>query len=627
MASTHSEDSNAQEDASGPVIPEPSLALDAGAASGGEGHYTVLFRKYRPNSLRQLVGQDAMVRILSNAFESGRIAHGFILTGVRGVGKTTTARVIAKGLNCMGPDGQDRNDGEPTVDPCGKCPNCVAISESRHVDVLEMDAASRTGIDDIREIIEGVRYAPVQARYKVYIIDEVHMLSKAAFNGLLKTLEEPPPHVKFIFATTEIRKVPVTILSRCQRFDLRRIPSDVLIAYLKEISKLEGAEGEDGAYALITRAAEGSARDALSLLDQAISQAALDNSTITEERVRSMLGLADRGRTLDLFESLMEGDIKQSLEILREQYDVGADPLVVIQDLLDLTHWVTRLAIADTAAKDPTMSEANVERGQKFAMRLPVNMLSRTWTLLLKGLYEVRDAPQPIQAAEMVLIRLAYLADLPTPDEALRMLKQKEGDAAPASAQPSAPSAPGPAPSAPISQQAPASFPPQDAPPSQPQAAVSQPEPVNYTNKSQPTSLEEVVQLCGSRREIALKTQLEDYAHLVKFEIGKIELRLSDECPNNIAGRLSECLTQWTGQRWMVSLSMDEGAPTLSEQYAAADRQRKEDVSRDPAVAAVLKQFPGSQIVAIRSLEDPATCNAETEALDPNNELGDFEDL
>ena len=380
--------------------------------------YRVLARKYRPADFTGLIGQEALVRTLSNAFATGRIAHAFMLTGVRGVGKTTTARIIARALNCIGPDGKRT---EPTIHPCGVCDACVTIAESRNMDVQEMDAASRTGIDDIREIIEGVRYAPASARYKVYIIDEVHMLSKQAFNGLLKTLEEPPPHVKFIFATTEIRKVPVTVLSRCQRFDLRRIESAELAAYLGQIAQKEAVKIEDGALALIARAAEGSARDALSLLDQAMAHGE-GGDAISAEAIRAMLGLADRGRVLDLFEKVMGGEIAQGLTDLGGLYDSGADPLAVMQDLLEITHFLTRLKVSPSAQGFFDGGSGEAKRAAALAAKLSVPSLTRAWQMLLKGLFEVRDATRPISACEMALIRLAYAAELPPTDKLVRDL-------------------------------------------------------------------------------------------------------------------------------------------------------------------------------------------------------------
>src|SRR6056297_1743663 len=390
--------------------------LDAAAPDAPARPYQVLARKYRPETFADLVGQDAMVRTLKNAFLADRIAQAFIMTGIRGTGKTTTARIIAKGMNCIGTDGS----GGPTSDPCGKCEHCTAIMEGRHVDVLEMDAASRTGVGDIREIIDSVHYRAASARFKIYIIDEVHMLSTSAFNALLKTLEEPPEHVKFIFATTEIRKVPVTVLSRCQRFDLRRIEPEVMIGLLHRIATAEGAEINDEALALIARAAEGSARDATSLLDQAISQGADET---TADQVRAMLGLADRGRVLDLFESIMAGDAAAALSELSAQYAEGADPMAVLRDLAEVTHWISVVKITPEAAADPTIGPDERSRGQSMAAALPMRVLTRMWQMLLKALEEVAEAPNAMMAAEMAVIRLTHVADLPTPEDLLRKLR------------------------------------------------------------------------------------------------------------------------------------------------------------------------------------------------------------
>ncbi|MCH7889184.1 MAG: DNA polymerase III subunit gamma/tau [Proteobacteria bacterium] len=395
--------------------------------------YRVLARKYRPSLFAELIGQEALVRTLSNAIEGGRLAHAYLLTGVRGVGKTTAARLLARALNCIGADGS----GGPTITPCGVCEHCVAITEDRHVDVLEMDAASRTGVDDIRELIDGVRYRPVSARNKVYIIDEVHMLSKQAFNALLKTLEEPPPHVTFIFATTEVRKVPVTVVSRCQRFDLRRIDAEALVRHLEDILAKEGAAADAGALALIARAADGSVRDALSMLDQAIAHC---DGKIDEDRVRDMLGLADRVQVFDLFEAVMAGEIKTALDGLARQYEAGVDPLVVLHDLLELTHWLTRVKVAPAAVDAMTVPEAERRRGGELAKRLAMPVLARAWQMLLKGLGEARVAPNPLAAAEMVLVRLAYVADLPAPAELVQAIRAG-GDGQDAAAGPPAPEA------------------------------------------------------------------------------------------------------------------------------------------------------------------------------------------
>jgi DNA polymerase-3 subunit gamma/tau len=543
--------------------------------------YRVLARKYRPQDFTGLIGQEALVRTLSNAFATGRIAHAFMLTGVRGVGKTTTARIIARALNCIGPDGKRT---EPTIHPCGVCEPCVAIAESRHIDVLEMDAASRTGIDDIREIIDGVRYAPAAARYKVYIIDEVHMLSKQAFNGLLKTLEEPPPHVKFIFATTEIRKVPVTVLSRCQRFDLRRIETPELVAHLKVIAGNEGVKIEDGALALVARAAEGSVRDSLSLLDQAIAHQ--EGETITAESVRGMLGLADRGRVLDLFEKVMGGKIAEALTDLSQLYDVGADPLVVMQDLLETTHFLTRLKVAPDAEGFFDGGSSEAKRAAEMAGKLSVPSLTRAWQLLLKGLFEVRDSTHPLKAAEMALIRLAYAADLPPTDKLVRDVM----DGAPAPRGPAAPSSGGSATramgsssQAPMAQRAP-----------EPTMAVQ--------NAPVIRSLEDIAALAMAKGAAMLKVNIENDMHLVSLEPGKLEFRPSMRAPRTLSGDLAQKLKEWTGQRWMVTVAKDGGAPTIAEAKKNAHQAKLDAVLQEPMVRAVLDRFPGAEVIAVRDL-------------------------
>ena len=541
--------------------------------------YRVLARKYRPTDFTGLIGQEALVRTLSNAFATGRIAHAFMLTGVRGVGKTTTARIIARALNCIGPPnaGEGGKRTEPTIQPCGVCEPCVSISESRNVDVQEMDAASRTGIDDIREIIEGVRYAPVAARYKVYIIDEVHMLSKQAFNGLLKTLEEPPQHVKFVFATTEIRKVPVTVLSRCQRFDLRRIDSAELAAYLATLAEKEKVKIEEGALALIARAAEGSARDSLSLLDQAIAHG--EGDMITAETVRAMLGLADRGRVLDIFEKLMGGKIAEALTDLSGLYDAGADPLAVMQDLLETTHFLTRLKVAPSAQGFFDGGSGEAKRAADLAAKLPVAALTRSWQILLKGLFEVRDATRPISACEMALIRLAYAADLPPTDKLVKDLLDGGAVPAPRGAAP-APSSPGRAPVGSAMR----------APSPQPEGAPT----------ASIRALEDIVALAAAHNAPILRVALENYVHLVHLEPGRIEFRPHARAPRSLAGDLQQKLRDWTGERWAVSIASSGGAPTLAEQKLSAKTARFEAVAQEPMVRAVLDRFPGAEIVAVR---------------------------
>ena len=554
--------------------------------------YRVLARKYRPQNFTGLIGQEALVRTLRNAFASGRIAHAFMLTGVRGVGKTTTARIIARALNCVGPDGKRTT---PTIDPCGVCEPCRGIAESRFVDVQEMDAASRTGIDDIREIIEGTRYAPAAARYKVYIIDEVHMLSKQAFNGLLKTLEEPPPHVKFVFATTEIRKVPVTVLSRCQRFDLRRIETDVLSAHLSEIAGKEQIAIEPAALSRIARAAEGSVRDGLSLLDQAIAHHAGESTdAISAEAVRDMLGLADRGRVLDLFEKLMGGEMPFALAEFKSLYDNGADPLVVMQDLLETTHFLTRVKVAPGAEGFFDGGSGEAMRAVTMAGKLSVPALTRAWQMLLKGLIEVRDASNPYPAAEMALVRLGYAADLPPTERLVRSLRDSE----PATAAPQIPAPRGGG----------------GAPRAQSTALASQepkprhqdaPAPAPSAPRLEIGSLQDIVALAKDKAARLLATQLETNVHLVSLERGRIQFRPSAQAPSTLATDLAQRLRDWTGERWIVTLASEGGAPTIAEQRIATDRARKDAVSQEPFVRAVLDAFPGAEIVAVRDREIP----------------------
>ncbi len=583
---------------------EPHLGLEPGLPGMGTAPavraepYRVLARKYRPSDFTGLIGQEALVRTLRNAFASGRIAHAFMLTGVRGVGKTTTARIIARALNCVGPDGKRST---PTIDPCGVCEPCRAIAESRFVDVQEMDAASRTGIDDIREIIEGTRYAPAAARYKVYIIDEVHMLSKQAFNGLLKTLEEPPPHVKFVFATTEIRKVPVTVLSRCQRFDLRRIETDVLAAHLAGIATKENIAVEPAALSLIARAAEGSVRDALSLLDQAIAHQAGDGTgAIGGESVRAMLGLADRGRVLDLFEKLMGGEIPLALAEFKSLYDAGADPLVVMQDLLETTHFLTRVKVAPGAEGFFDGGSAEAARAVAMAAKLNVPALTRAWQMLLKGLIEVRDAANPYPAAEMALVRLGYAADLPPTERLLRSLRDAEG-AAPSPQTPAASRGAGGA----LPRAQTAALAADEPVPRREPVADPSPSPALAAPSIDLHTLEEVAALAKARGARLLATQLEANVHLVSLERGRIQFRPNAQAPKTLATDLAQRLRDWTGERWIVTLASEGGAPTLNEQRIAAERARKDAVSQEPFVRAVLDAFPGAEIVAVKDREVP----------------------
>jgi DNA polymerase-3 subunit gamma/tau len=542
----------------GDALPQPVHAVP----------YRVLARKYRPTSFNDLIGQEAMVRILRNVFATGRVAHAFMLTGVRGVGKTTTARIIARALNCTGPDGT----GGPTADPCGVCPNCVAILADRHPDVVEMDAASRTGVDDVREIIEATRYRPIQARTKVFIVDEVHMLSRNAFNALLKTLEEPPPHVKFVFATTELRKVPITVLSRCQRFDLRRVRIAELAAHFGRIAAAENVAIEPAALDLIARAADGSVRDGLSLLDQAIAQA---DGTITEVAVTDMLGLADRALVFDLLDAVMAGQPRQALQITERAYERGADLGTMLQDLLELVHTVTRLKSVPTLRDSQELPEAERTRGSALADQLSVPALARAWQMLLKGVGEVETAPDRRAAAEMVLIRLCHVSDLPSPGDLVRRLASGTVTPASVSAAPASPGGSGGARAvvggSPIAQTAP------DATP-------------------RLASFRDVTALVAERREAMLHAHLIHSVHLVRFAPPVIELRPQPEAPRDLAPRLSALLSEVTGTRWTIALSAGEGDPTIAEQGTAADATRRTAAADHPLVRAIMDAFPGARI-------------------------------
>ena len=550
--------------------------------------YRVLARKYRPTTFSGLIGQDVLVRTLTNAFESGRLAHAFILTGVRGVGKTTTARIVARALNCIGPDG----NGDPTTEPCGVCLHCTSIAEDRHIDILEMDAASRTGVDDIRELIDGVRYRPTSARYKVYIIDEVHMLSKNAFNALLKTLEEPPEHVKFVFATTEIRKVPITVLSRCQRFDLNRVEIEELSKHFNSIINKESATISDAALHLISRASDGSVRDGLSLVDQAISQA---DGEITESQVREMLGLADRSQTFELLQSVFSGDIADALGHFDKQYSDGANPVALFEDLLEITHFLTRIKILPTVNNMPGVPEIERTQGNAMALKLSMASLARTWQILLKGLGEVRTAPSQKQAAEMVLVRLAYTANMPTPEEAIRKLSDGQTPI-PAGAPRLSNST-----SNPLDSQAMAAnggggvqaqaaqqlaLEPEPEPPTEPQA------------ESRPilATFEDVLALADEMREGMLRTHLISDVRLVNFEQGRIEFSPGPQAPQDLAQSLSAFLKKHSNQRWMVSVSAEQGANTISKQRETELDNLRAEVSKEPLVKAVLEMFPGATL-------------------------------
>jgi DNA polymerase-3 subunit gamma/tau len=586
--------------------------------------YRVLARKYRPQTFAEVIGQEAMVRTLSNAIASGRIAHAFILTGVRGVGKTTTARILARALNCIGAEGI----GGPTISPCGACVHCRSIAEDRHVDVIEMDAASRTGVDDIRDLTEGVRYRPVSARHKVYIIDEVHMLSKNAFNALLKTLEEPPPDVKFVFATTEVHRVPVTVLSRCQRFSLRRVPIEQLIEHYRHIAEAEGIAMSPAALGLIARAADGSVRDGLSLLDQAI---ALCGESIDEAAVRDMLGIADRGLVFDLFETVLQGDAAGALDRMDALYQGGADPLSVVQDLLDLTHFVTRLKLAPEAGLGDPLEEGDRGRAKPLAEALSMPVLTRAWQMLLKGIEEVQQAPSPIQAAQMLLVRLAYVADLPAPGELVRQLAGGSGSATPSSLAgervgvrgQSAEAAPAPSPSPShafgagpsLSRGAGEGLAAAVAVPSTDPEPLSEPTPSAQFDPM-PQSFAEVIELFDKRREAVIRSHLWAHLHLVSFEPGRIEFRPEPAAPRDLANRLGQLLGEWTGSRWVVAVSQAEGAPTLAEQEAQRASEVRNEVAGHPLVRAVLDTFPGATIAAVRDRSAPTEPAAEEDGIE-----------
>jgi len=573
--------------------------FDLGGPPEAGKHYRVLARKYRPSRFDDLIGQDAMVRTVSNAFETGRIPQAWILTGVRGVGKTTTARILARALNYELPDGSVKG---PTIHMPVVGVHCQAIMESRHMDVLEMDAASHTGVDDVRQINDSVRYAPASARYKVYIIDEVHMLSTAAFNAFLKTLEEPPEHAKFVFATTEIRKVPVTVLSRCQRFDLRRVEADVLMAHLASIAKREDAKVEPEALGIIARAAEGSVRDSLSLFDQAIAHAA---GPVRADAVRQMLGLADRTRVIDLFDSLVRGDIAGAFKEFRDQYDTGADPIVVLSDLAEFVNFVTRVKIVPATADNVAFGETERRRGLDFAAKLSMRVLSRIWQMLLKGITEAQAAARPAAAAEMVLVRIAYVADMPTPDEAIKMLEQN-GGALPTMAGNGARSAPGPGTSSMQPAPARASSAPRSAVEASPRPQMSAPMPEPEAAAAPAVlriaSFPELVALAAEKRDLLTKAALEADVRLVRIEDGRLEVTLERSASRTLINDLSRKLEQWTGRRWTVIVSNETGQPTLRSQNEVQKNQRERAAEADPRVKEVLARFPGAKVVEVRKL-------------------------
>ena len=550
--------------------------------------YRVLARKYRPQTFKDLIGQETLVKTLANALQYGRLAHAFVLTGVRGIGKTTTARIIAKGLNCVGADG----NGGPTINPCGTCSNCLSITEDRHVDILEMDAASRTGVDDIREIIDGVRYKPVGARYKIYIIDEVHMLSKNAFNALLKTLEEPPENVKFIFATTEIRKVPITVLSRCQRFDLRRISIEGLINLFSTICEKENIQADSEALRLIARAADGSARDGLSLLDQAM---ALTEDQISPELVQKMLGLGDKKELFDLFEEVMQGNVPEALSRVVNLNALGADPLQIAQDLLEITHLVTKFKVASKVVGE-MVTDLEIERGNYLASKLPMVQLGRCWQMLLKGISEIQQATSQLAALEMVLIRLAYLAEPDKPDETAEKpnldIKKKVN----------------------INQI-------NDEETSKQEIVVLE-NPSNELNHPQTPgglTFTDIVDLFEKKREGLIHSKLVTQARLFSVTPGRLEMMKTKEIDDKFAARISKLLGEWTGQNWMVSVVDREGDKTIQEQMLEKERCMKTEAAQDPLVARIIETFPGATIDTVRPLLD-REFNCESGGVKDNKE-------
>ncbi|MCC7283422.1 MAG: DNA polymerase III subunit gamma/tau [Acetobacteraceae bacterium] len=567
-------------------MPEPAPEGPAKVAA-----YRVLARKYRPAGFDALIGQEGMKRVLTRSFEQGRIAHAWVLTGVRGVGKTTTARILARALNCLGEDGQLTR---PTIAPCGVCANCRAIAADSHPDVIELDAATHTGVDNVRELNQMVQYRPVSARYRLIVYDEAHMLSPSSWNALLKTLEEPPSHTKFAFATTEVRKIPLTVLSRCQRFDLRRIPEETLAEHYAGIAAKEGIAVEAGAIAMLARAADGSVRDGLSLLDQAIASAE-EGAAVSADAVRAMLGLADRAALFDLFEAVMGGRIAEALSRFAAQHEAGAEPLTVIEDLLTLTHFVTLSRIEPRTLDRQSLTEAERTRGAALAKSLPVPALARAWQMLLKGFSEVREASDRKAAAEMVLIRLAHAADLPSPAELVRRLS-----AEPASASP-APPAPPPgggglravAGGAPLAAAA--------SPAALPQAAAAA--------ASAPVSkLGDVVALARARRDALLASQIMNAVHLIRLEPPLLEFRPAATSPRDLSARIAQLLTEATGTRWTVAIGQQQGEPTLADQDRRLAADRRAAVLAHPLVETIMKTFPGAVLEAMhpaRASEPP----------------------
>lgn len=542
--------------------------------------YRVLARAYRPTRLSALIGQDALVRTLKNAFASDRVAHAFLLSGIRGIGKTTTARIIARGLNCTGPDGA----GGPTPEPCGQCPSCRSIDEDRSLDVIEMDAASQTGKDDVVDLLEGIGFVPTSSRYKVYILDEVHMLSAKAWAALLKTVEEPPPHAKFIFATTEVRKVPVTVLSRCQRFELRRVEASVLAAHLRAVCAAEGVEASDAALMLIARAGGGSVRDCLSLLDQAI---ATSEGPVEAGLVQAMLGLGDRQQVLELFGATLRGEAGEVLDRFQALYALGADPAAVIFDLLETAHWLSRLKVQPDAAPGLGLGPEAADGARVLAEATSLPVLARAWQMLLKGIDEVRTAPDAAAAAEMLLLRLACVSELPPPAELARLLRAGAGagPAAPAAAPPARPAPP------------PRAVPPAPVAVGEDRAVR---QPAERPQRAEPQSFPELIACLREGGEAPLAAWLHSSTRLIRFEPGRLELRLAAGAPGDLLNRLGAAASRLTGRRWVVALGSAAGEPTLAQQEAARKQARLEELQREPAVQEVLAAFPGARLSDIR---------------------------
>ena len=548
--------------------------------------YVVLARKYRPQNFDDLVGQEALVQTLTNAIKNNRLHHAYILTGIRGVGKTTTARIIAKALNCTGKDGR----GGPTVHPCGFCENCRAITEGRHIDVMELDAASRTGVDDMREILDGVRYKPTNARYKIYIIDEVHMLSKSAFNALLKTLEEPPSHVKFIFATTEIRKVPVTILSRCQRFDLQRISIEDLTGLFKKILANEQINAEEEALQMIAKAADGSARDGESLLDQAIS---LGGGEVKTEVVKNMIGLADRNQTFELFEKLNAGEVAEVIAKLQEMYKNGTNPLTLLQDLINITHTIAKIKLIPEALKDSSLSETEREFCQKIAAKASIAVLSRMWQMMIKGLSELNIAPVQIDALEMILIRIAYSANLPTPQEILNDVKKNSNLSAAAL---TAPAAARGMPGVPAAE------------------TISAP-----TEKIVIATVDELIKYLESHRQPLLEYALKNDVSFQEFSDGFIKISVAEKVGNDLIMNLHKVLTDATGKKWQIDILRGHLGETIADRENAKAEENKRNVMEYPLVRAIMEEFKGAKIETLTHKISEGTSVGEPDGDDGND--------